>query len=568
MSEENRDLGLVTAYGYAVIGGYEGTPEEFCEDLATAKDKAAIATEKAEEAAESASEAEEAKDYAQAFTGAPRTAATAAAMTDHSLIYVYTGSETGYTNGHWYYWDGTAWADGGVYNSTAFTTDPTLSIAGMAADAAACGDLKSSIGNEIGRNLFNANEAVDGYLDTSGNIAIYGDWKTTGYIPVAGLEYIAASSVTGTSGDRSFNPIYFLHTYKADKTHIGKVWDSCGNGIYEIGENVAFIRFSYHNYAWDVNLMVESGKVFNRYRPYENFNKFINSPYLDEKELVKDKEELTIVCWGDSLTYSQYSTNITYPQKLSELINKTNKVHNFGVPGETSLAIATRQGAYPFNIPETTLPASGSVSVDATDVFGNAFTTLLHNGLRTGQLDTPTVLIINGKSYSIGYAGNNKYNIVNIGTGNEEITLPHGAIVRMFGSLYRNCIPVFWAGTNDAPATAGDAEHITKVVRTMANYSNRDEYLVLGLTVKSYADTVNASLAYEFGQHYVDVKSYLINYGLDINNITPTEQDTTDIANGVVPTSLRYDSVHFNDYGYITVANCVYEAGKDLGYWE
>lgn len=80
------------------------------------------------------------------YYGAPRTAATSAAMTDHNLVYVYTGTTGGgFTEGHWYFWNGTAWTDGGVYNSTAFTTDPTLSIAGAAADAAACGDLKSAL---------------------------------------------------------------------------------------------------------------------------------------------------------------------------------------------------------------------------------------------------------------------------------------------------------------------------------------------------------------------------------------------------------------------------------------
>ena len=81
----------------------------------------------------------------QAAVGTPLQAATAAAMTDHDKIYVYTGSETGYTSGNWYYWNGSAWTSGGVYNSQALQTDPTLSVAGMAADAAACGDLKNQM---------------------------------------------------------------------------------------------------------------------------------------------------------------------------------------------------------------------------------------------------------------------------------------------------------------------------------------------------------------------------------------------------------------------------------------
>ena len=49
--------------------------------------------------------------------GAPLEASTVAGMTDTSKVYVYTGNESGYTNGNWYYYNGTAWVSGGVYNS-------------------------------------------------------------------------------------------------------------------------------------------------------------------------------------------------------------------------------------------------------------------------------------------------------------------------------------------------------------------------------------------------------------------------------------------------------------------
>ena len=74
--------------------------------------------------------------------GTPNMVTTAAQMTDIDKIYVYVGSEAGWNNGHWYYYDAgtSAWADGGVYNSTAFVTDTTLTEAGKAADAKAVGD--------------------------------------------------------------------------------------------------------------------------------------------------------------------------------------------------------------------------------------------------------------------------------------------------------------------------------------------------------------------------------------------------------------------------------------------
>lgn len=49
--------------------------------------------------------------------GAPLVANTAADMTDTDRVYVYTGSEVGYVNGDWYYYDGANWMSGGVYNS-------------------------------------------------------------------------------------------------------------------------------------------------------------------------------------------------------------------------------------------------------------------------------------------------------------------------------------------------------------------------------------------------------------------------------------------------------------------
>lgn len=51
------------------------------------------------------------------MVGTPLTANTAADMTDTTRIYVYTGSEAGYVNGSWYYYNGSSWVVGGVYNS-------------------------------------------------------------------------------------------------------------------------------------------------------------------------------------------------------------------------------------------------------------------------------------------------------------------------------------------------------------------------------------------------------------------------------------------------------------------
>jgi lysophospholipase L1-like esterase len=90
----------------------------------------------------------------QGAVGSPLVAATKAAMTDTSKIYVYTGSESGMTAGDWYYYNGSAWVSGGVYNATAIQTDTTLSVAGMAADAAAAGTAIGNVANDLRKAFY------------------------------------------------------------------------------------------------------------------------------------------------------------------------------------------------------------------------------------------------------------------------------------------------------------------------------------------------------------------------------------------------------------------------------
>lgn len=109
----------------------------------------------------------------KAAVGSPLRAATASAMTDVTKIYVYTGSESGYTSGHWYYYNGSSWADGGVYNSTAFVTDKTLTGDGEAADAKVTGNeltnLKSAIGNKSSLNTDTKTNLVSAINEVNGH---------------------------------------------------------------------------------------------------------------------------------------------------------------------------------------------------------------------------------------------------------------------------------------------------------------------------------------------------------------------------------------------------------------
>ena len=120
----------------------------------------------------------ECKGYAEAAKkesyGSTLTATTAAEMTDKTRVYVYTGSETGMTAGNWYYWNGSAWTSGGVYNAVAVQTDTTLRVAGKPADGKAAGDAIEELKVDL--------NAIQSEIGSS---SVFDTWDYTGgyYIP-------------------------------------------------------------------------------------------------------------------------------------------------------------------------------------------------------------------------------------------------------------------------------------------------------------------------------------------------------------------------------------------------
>ena len=133
--------------------------------------------------------------------GAPYIATTVAGMTDKTRVYVYQGSESGYTSGNWYYWNGSAWTSGGIYNSAAVNTDKTLTQSDKPADSAIVGkeigSLKESLSNNISPNLFNPAVAKANVAISSGDgseMNGFSGWEATDYIHVSKNDVLYFSS--------------------------------------------------------------------------------------------------------------------------------------------------------------------------------------------------------------------------------------------------------------------------------------------------------------------------------------------------------------------------------------
>lgn len=143
--------------------------------------------------------------------GSPLVASTVAEMTLQNRVYVYTGSETGYTAGDWYYWNGSAWTDGGVYNAVAIGTDTTLTQAGVPADAKATGDAISAKAD--------AKATGDAIANTQTEMSLFGvddllwEFETGNSSTYNGITYVAnrqtkSVSVSGTATGFSFFRLY------------------------------------------------------------------------------------------------------------------------------------------------------------------------------------------------------------------------------------------------------------------------------------------------------------------------------------------------------------------------
>lgn len=121
-----------------------------------------------------------------------------------------------------------------------------------------------------------------------------------------------------------------------------------------------------------------------------------------------------------------------------------------------------------------------------------------------------------------------------------------------------------WAGTNNRTAPETIKADIASMVAALGD---NDHYVVIGLMGLSddIAGTdnyntiiqLNTDLAALYPDKFIDIRSYLIANGLSELGITPTAQDTADLANDIVPDSLRIDATHLTSDGYSVVCNQV-----------
>ena len=267
-----------------------------------------------------------------------------------------------------------------------------------------------------------------------------------------------------------------------------------------------------------------------------------------------------IVCWGDSLTVS-LDQKSAYPDVLRDLSGC--EVVNYGVENENTAMIAMREGGLRVNVKATVLPADTNLIPIFLRTEDNGHVYFLDYG--EGGVNPCSISGIEGELQQLNGAYYFKRN-----TKGERIAIEEGTQFKTFGmkDAKEDDILVIFAGTNDLPDSKS-VNNIISLERSMIEAAGCDKYIIVGLTYAGgipEIDAVNEALNKEFGDHFVDIRKYMLKYGLADAGITPTEDDLADIQKGEIPASLRNDYVHGNKTYHRLLGEQIYRRMKYLGY--
>ena len=201
----------------------------------------------------------------KSLVGTPLKATTASDMTDTSKIYVYTGNESGYINGDWYYHDGSAWVDGSTYNSVAVGVDDTLTVNGMPADAKVVGDEISSINTHLSQlEDLTIDQPYSGAISFSiGGIGITAG-KTNSMTSRLRMTYTHALPNTTYRFEIADTAVYvamYVHFYSsnAETTWLGNPFEvQSKRGVFTTPEGTNYIRIVFKDGTNDSRTMEAS----------------------------------------------------------------------------------------------------------------------------------------------------------------------------------------------------------------------------------------------------------------------------------------------------------------------
>ena len=278
-----------------------------------------------------------------------------------------------------------------------------------------------------------------------------------------------------------------------------------------------------------------------------------------------------IVCWGDSLTYGSGGNGTSYPSVLEECLRNERMyipVVNMGIGGENTVTIAGRAGAVPFRLKEFTIPTE-SIPVE---IF---FQEDEGKSIRPFEQGDSGInpCIINGVSGRMSGEraedGIMRYFFTRSEPG-EVVYVPEGTEVETWAaSQFSDYIYVVFIGENNGWNNIQDLiEQQQAIISMQEKYAGN--YIVVGLPTgtKEERQELEEALYETYGDKFLNIREYLSTQGIYDAGLEPSEEDLSRMEEGLIPTSLLSDHIHFNAAGYRLIGNFMYERMYELGYFD
>lgn len=303
-----------------------------------------------------------------------------------------------------------------------------------------------------------------------------------------------------------------------------------------------------------------------------------------------------IACWGDSITYGLGGQENTFIKSDNGVIDASDwsypdtlkyytglDVYNLGVCGETSYDIALRQGGIKMYAgKQVTVKQGVRAQINIVDEYGSQVMLENFNGYETDNDEPANVVYINDTPFQLEADNGKLYISVYGDSSNKSIKIKKGTqVVTKATHDISGDVLVIQMGSNGG---WDDYDELIQQYKAMIDNSGTECYIIIGDTdnpdesVDSayYTDSSEvgiddtlweAALREAFGEHFINMRVYMIENALSTVGLEPTQEDIDNIDDGRVPESLKHDFTHLNSYGYYAVGVAVYNKGIELGYW-
>lgn len=304
----------------------------------------------------------------------------------------------------------------------------------------------------------------------------------------------------------------------------------------------------------------------------------------------------TIVTWGDSTT-SEGTSWTCWPDRLIAKLGTANfALRNEAVSGEYTTSTSARQGGNTIKIlEEFTIPAdTTAVTIPKFGTRdGRVFGASTNSAGNFRPYESFNPCTIAGVSGTFTNYGGYKFTRMSAG---EAVTVPAGTYVysdQDDALNNENVIMLINLGINSGWEEDGSLsyyaappipEDLVEQMQLMIDHftaKGGTRYIVCGPCAGKFLETeVNRAKVLEFealaatafGDHWLNLRQYMIDNGLTENGLTATAEDTERMANNLVPMSLlggngETDTTHPNAYGANSQMLAFYNKGVALGYW-